>query len=1105
MSYIELAENSINQIINIQKSTNSKKLEQSYLQITEILIDFLESLISYLNVKFKDNYELVLFIVNKFNISKYQADNLISIIKSYKLIKTNEKIVPNLEYLNFLVISSIKIIELLSNYKLSYEHNVFLNNLKVYFRTAKINEENNVSILNLIVIEKYNNENKFILRCKNLFDDELLVELKDLWKNSFKIIFEGISINLLNIKEIEKSQNYFVADQNSYLIIEPDFLIDVTEIANSIGDNKYKHNFVKRFIKNSEISIHLLIGSLTNYIFDLLIQNINIDFESCYENAVKSKILEFYYFYKDNKNIEKLLKTKLKEYYKNLKKVIQSLDKGEITTEPTFISPLYGIQGRLDLLIEDNENKYLNVLELKSGKVTKFNTSFKLLNRTYIIDLWPEHIFQLTGYDLLMNYVFEDYKINNSIIYVQSNDHPIKNVNITEEFKRFFIYYRNWIASLDFRIKNNELKILEKLNIKNINEFFDYNSFAAQDIIYFINFYNNSSKLIKEWFNQMIVFIAKELYLSKNGDPNKNYIAFSNLWKSDINNKIEDKIIITNLKFNYTKSNFEQMHLHFDIPTNQHFSFRQGDIIIIYPENRIFEETTKNVIYKGYILELKKDFIVISLRNKKINKLVFVTKEYWTLELDYQDHLIKNLYHSIFELLSTNKEKANLLLGLQEQKIDNKIFKSKFRLNKKQKEIFNKAINAESFFLIQGPPGTGKTSFMLCSLVLYYLENTDSIILVSAYTNRALDEIYESIIKYVDSKYILKIGSKTDSNTDEITLSKLFEYSNKENLINKVKNSRIIISTISSLLTNNIIFKIKNFEIAIIDEASQILEPQIIGILAKCKKFILIGDENQLPAVCLQDEYETRIDNTELNNLEFYNLTQSYFERMIRLSKKLNRAKNFGSLEEQARMHIEIQEFPNENFYSGILKPIKEKQFEKQKFFNKLSSDKLEQFIANYRVVFINCPIDLENKVNNYEVKICLKIINLINEKYKIKSNKNLGVISPFKLQCNKIRQYLPHNLLELITIDTVERYQGSQRDFIIISMAVNSFILLEKAISMNIDNTVDRKLNVALTRAKEYLIMLGNREILTKNLIYEKFINYCISKNSYEEYQNLI
>lgn len=1105
MSFFELAENSINQIIKIQKSTNPKNLEQSYLQIAEVLINFFETKISNLNVKFKNNYELVLFIVNKFNIPKYQADNLISIIKSYQLIETNEKSIPNFEYLNFLVISSIKIIELLSNYKLNNEHYEFLDNLKVYFRTVKINQQNNESILYLIVIEKFKSDSKYFIKCKNSKDDIFLIELNDLWENCYKILFEGITINLLNAKKYEQLKNYYIADKNSYLIIEPDYLVDVTEIANSIGNNKYIHNFVKRFIKNSDVSIHLLIGNLTNYIFDLLIQNKNTDFKYCYDNAIKSKILEFYYLYNQNKNIEEILKPKLIDYYKKLKKIIQSLDKGEITTEPTFISPLFGVQGRLDLLIEDNENKYLNVLELKSGKVATSKTSFKLLNRIFVNHFRVEHIFQLTGYDLLMNYVFEDYKINNSLIYVQSDDNPIKNVNITEEFKRFFIYYRNWIVSLDFRIKNNELKILDNLNFKNIIELFDYNSFETKDIQEFLYYYDNSSDLLKEWFKKMLVFISKELYLSKNGDPNKNIIAFSNLWKSSINNKIEDKIIITNLKFNYSKSNLEMMHLYFDIPTNQHFSFRQGDIIIIYPENSILEEPTKNLIYKGYILELKKDFILISLRNKRINKLVFLINEYWIVEFDYQDHLIKNLYHSIFEFLSSNKEKTNLLLGLCEQNIDNKIFKSKIKLNNKQKELFDKAINAETFFLIQGPPGTGKTSFMLCSLVIHYLENTDSIILVSAYTNRALDEIYDNIIKYIDKKYILKIGSKTDNQSDNINLSKLSELSSTSDLLEKIKNSRIIISTISSLLTNNIIFKIKNFDVAIIDEASQILEPQIIGILSKCKKFILIGDENQLPAVCIQDEYETRIDNPELNNLEYYNLTQSYFERMIRLSKKLNRTENFGSLEEQARMHQDIQEFPNENFYSGILKPIKENQFEKQKFFDKLSNDKLEKFLANNRVVFINCPIDLENKVNNYEVKICLKIINLINEKYKIKSNKNLGVISPFKLQCNKIRQYLPHNLRELITIDTVERYQGSQRDFIIISMAVNTSILLEKAISKNIDNTVDRKLNVALTRAKEYLIMLGNREILSKNSIYQKFINYCISKNSYIEYQNLI
>jgi len=92
----------------------------------------------------------------------------------------------------------------------------------------------------------------------------------------------------------------------------------------------------------------------------------------------------------------------------------------------------------------------------------------------------------------------------------------------------------------------------------------------------------------------------------------------------------------------------------------------------------------------------------------------------------------------------------------------------------------------------------------------------------------------------------------------------------------------------------------------------------------------------------------------------------------------------------------------------------------------------------------------------------------------------------------------------KIITVDTVERFQGSERDIIIYSVPTNSLYLLDiLAKTKIIQNTlVDRKLNVAITRAKKKFIMLGNKQILCKNYMYKNLLS-CLTQPSfnYEEF----
>ena len=95
-----------------------------------------------------------------------------------------------------------------------------------------------------------------------------------------------------------------------------------------------------------------------------------------------------------------------------------------------------------------------------------------------------------------------------------------------------------------------------------------------------------------------------------------------------------------------------------------------------------------------------------------------------------------------------------------------------------------------------------------------------------------------------------------------------------------IANKRIVVGTVASILGKADLFKLKKFDRCIIDEASQILEPMMLGILPHFKHFTLIGDHKQLPAVVAQRKKFTKVNNTELAKIGLNDLRDSYFERM---------------------------------------------------------------------------------------------------------------------------------------------------------------------------------------------------------------------------------
>ena len=110
---------------------------------------------------------------------------------------------------------------------------------------------------------------------------------------------------------------------------------------------------------------------------------------------------------------------------------------------------------------------------------------------------------------------------------------------------------------------------------------------------------------------------------------------------------------------------------------------------------------------------------------------------------------------------------------------------------------------------------------------------------------------------------------------------------------------------------------------------------------------------------------------------------------------------------------------------------------------------------------------------------------------------RQLGIIVPFRRQIALVRAEIARLVPEAaseIVIDTVERYQGSQRDIIIYGTTITQRYELDilSNLTETPSGTVDRKLNVAITRARKQLFILGNEKLLRNNPLYAHLIQYC-------------
>ena len=433
-------------------------------------------------------------------------------------------------------------------------------------------------------------------------------------------------------------------------------------------------------------------------------------------------------------------------------------------------------------------------------------------------------------------------------------------------------------------------------------------------------------------------------------------------------------------------------------------------------------------------------------------------------------------------------------------------------LNPAQEAAVNKVLHAKDVAIVHGPPGTGKTTTLVEAI--YETLHRESQVLVCAQSNMAVDWISEKLVDRGVS--VLRIGnpSRVNDKMLSFTYERRFEshpdyphlwgirrairelYSRnrkgaeRENIrqkINSLKDrateleirineslfseARVIACTLAS--SANRLLMGQKFGTLFIDEAAQALEAACWIPIAKADRVIFAGDHCQLPPTVKC--YEALRGG----------LGETLMQAVVR-----NKPGVVSLLTLQYRMNDEIMRFSSEWFYGGVLRSAPEVKYRSILDFdtpiewvNTEGMDCNEEFIG-----------ESYGRINKPEAELCIgqlkQYITRIGRERFLSERIDVGIISPYKAQVQYLRQLMrcdsffkPYR--PLITVNTVDGFQGQERDVILISL-----VRANEEGQIGFLNDL-RRMNVAITRARMKLIILGDASTLTRHAFYRKLYDY--------------
>lgn len=565
--------------------------------------------------------------------------------------------------------------------------------------------------------------------------------------------------------------------------------------------------------------------------------------------------------------------------------------------------------------------------------------------------------------------------------------------------------------------------------------------------------------------------VLKEFQAAIEIEYAKNLKDFEEQNKLPLDERVAKGVTMTNLKVEFDFYDGMPNQWCYPLPASQKYissakifcdnnisKFKEGSSVVLSNGSHRFEmdieeDSTENFILKSNDFNVKYCYIDNSYpkNNWEINS---INTDISTKLLKTAAEILKNNETTLRKIDSFLNGKTRNNFQTFSQRVD--------YLNDSQNLAYLKAINASDFCIIQGPPGTGKTETI--GNITKHLIDCGLKVFITAPTHTAINNCLNAVASKVkDYSKVIKIGEKASNKevqeNQHVTKKSRVTFSSYLNNPNYNQNGIAIGSTAYSLCyPGSKKLDGWQFDVCIIDEASQLSIPLSIAAMCRTGKYIFVGDHKQL------DPIIPKSSNNEMFAGSIFSRLAGIYPNEINL------------LNTSYRLNTSLIKIPNALFYDNLLQSALSTQ------------EDLSRYQCNYHSKIINCVahklllhnvFDAQGR-SPFESKLIAELVSdLLQNGVQLN---DIGIMSPYRAQVREIKKevkkVLPKNIskpFEALFVDTVDSMQGQERNYIIYSLAnshpLESMRRLDFFYSPN-------RLNVAITRAKKKCFVIANYKV---------------------------